>query len=268
MNPVMIITSLRQRRVAILAYCIGGFALVWLYTAIFPSLQSQAQSYNAILKSINPAILKALGVSTTGINNLEGLLATEEFGLTWPLLLIFMMLSLAGTALAGEIEQTTLGLWLSAPVSRMKIYWSKFSAGLISLAAFMTTSVLAVIPLAKLYHTPVSSQHIIALSIVGGLFGLAVFGLAMAISSLVSSKGRVYAVLSALIIVMFVANLVAGLTERFSDLKYISFFYYYNANSLISGAPINRWSLVVFGLVALIGSIAGAVIFSRRNLPI
>jgi len=261
-------TSLREKRVAITAYSLGGLASLWLYVAMWPSLQAQAATYNQLLKSLSPAILKAFGAYSVGLTDFEGLLATKQFGFTWPLLVLFLAVSLGGSYLAGEVDQTTIGLWLAAPVSRLKIFLAKFCAGVAALVVFTLASIPAVIPVAAAYNVHTHTHYIWSLTLVGGLFGLAVFGLSMLASSLFSKKSRVYAVMSSLLLIMFVLNLAAELNDKLTKLKYASFFYYYNSTDLLSGGKINHASLWVFLTVAVLSPVLAALIFSRRDIAI
>lgn len=268
MTLKLIRAALVEKRVSLLAYGLGGLASIWLYLLIYPSLSTQLQSYNQIIKSMSPAVLKAFGISGNGLSSFEGYIGTEQYGFVWPLLLLFLLISFAGTMLAGEIESGTIGLWLAAPISRAEIYWSKFCAGIITLLWFLAASVLAVIPLAGIYHIAVHTGRIVALTVVGGLFGLAVLGLAALFSAIFSAKGKVYATMGVLLIVMYILNILANLTDQLAGLRFGSFFHYYNPSGLLNGGPIDRVGLLVFGITAIVAAVVGAIVFNRRNITI
>lgn len=259
--------TLRQRRIALMAYSLGGLAMIWLYVSIFPSMQAQLGDYTKLIESMPKGLMKAFGAATV-TNNFEGLIGTKLFGFVWPLIMLFMTVSFSCSAIAGEIEKTTMGLWLSSPVSRLKIYWSKYFAILIALVIFVVLTVLAVLPMAGLYNIDVSSKHILLLSVVGSLFALSVIGVTFLVSSLFSEKSRVYAVVGGGLVIMYAINLLAALSDKFANLKYASFFYYYNSDTLLSGGSINYASLFVFGLTAIASVVAGAIIFKRRDISI
>jgi ABC-2 type transport system permease protein len=263
----LISIALRQKRVAILSYCVAGLALIALYVAIYPSLAKQIDSYNEIIKTIPPALMKVFGASQTA-TNFERLAGVKQYGFTWPLIMLFLVVSLAGSSLAGEIERGTLGLWLSAPVSRVRVYWAKYAAAVLALVAFVAASILVVIPMTAAANITVNNTHFLELAAIGLGFGLAVLSFAFMLSASFSDKGSVYAITTAVLLVMYVANIVASLVSSLDGLKYLSFFYYYNAADLLSGLAFNPWSLVVFGATTLICAILGALIFNRRDISI
>ena len=259
--------TLKQKRVALIAYCLGGFAMIWLYVSIYPSMQAQIGDYTKLINSLPKGLMKAFGAEIV-TNNFEGIIGTKLFGFIWPLIMLFLTISFSCTSIAGEIEKTTMGLWLSAPVSRLKVYWSKYIAVLVALTLFMFLTVLAVLPMAGAYNIDVSSKHILLLSLVGGLFALAIIGVTFLVSSIFSEKSRVYAVVGGGLVIMYALNLLASLSDTFSNFKYVTLFYYYNSDVLLSGGSINIVSLLVFGLTAVIGVVAGAIIFNRRDISI
>lgn len=112
--------EISERRVSLIIYCLVGALNVWLYVSIFPSLQAQAKDLGKILDAMPKEVLKAFGAEGTGLENVESLLATKQFGLVWPLLTIILMLNRAANALAGEIENGTLGTLLASPLGALR----------------------------------------------------------------------------------------------------------------------------------------------------
>jgi hypothetical protein len=103
-------------------------------------------------------------------------------------------------------------------------------------------------------------------AIVGLLFGLAVFSLAMLVSALFSEKGHVSMVMGGLLVLMYVLNLVAALKDSLADLKYLSFFHYFDAQSALTNGELNLASVWVFGAVIVISTVMGAVVWKRRDV--
>lgn len=268
MSPRLIATALRQKRVAVVSYCVAGLLIIWMYLAIYPSMAAQIDSYNELLKSFPPALMKVFGAGNLMATNFEGLVGTKQYGFMWPAMLLFLAVSLAGSALAGEIERATIGLWLATPVSRARIYWSKYSAGVIGITAFVLLTALSVIPLTAVSNIAITPSHFAQLALIGGMFGLAVYSFAMLLSAIFSDRGRVYVIATVVILGMYVANVASELLEQLDGLKYLSFFYYYNVNELLSNAGINQWSLPVFAGATILCAVLGSVVFKRRDISI
>lgn len=264
----LVMAALKQHWIATTAYCLSGAAIIWMYVAIYPSLAAQAASYNQLMASLPQSVLKAFGAGGLTGNNFEALIGIKQYGLVWPLMLFFMVISQIGSSITGEIEKGTIGLWLSAPVSRLQTYWSKYIAVMLALLVFILFSVVAVIPIANLSNVAVTNSNIWALTLIGGLTGLAVLGFTSLVASMMSEKSHTYMIVSVVLLGMYIMNIVAELYPTLGWLRYGSVFYYYNINAILTSGPISHVSIAVLGSVAIFGSLLGAFIFKKRDITI
>jgi ABC-2 type transport system permease protein len=267
-NLRLILTALRQKRVSVAAYSVAGLASVVLYVAMFPSLQDQSAAYEEILKTMPPAMLKAFGIEGAGLGGVIDFLASKHFGLVWPLMLVFLAVSQAGWLLAGEVEKGTMSLWLSAPVSRARVFWTRYAAGVIGQAIFIALSVLTVIPVAQAFNLTLKIWPVIEFSLAAGLFGLAVFGLTLVASAIFSDKGKVYGLASGTLLVMYVINLVAQLNDNLADLKYLSLFHYLDVAGILAGHGVGMASWLVLGAAAVVGTALAVSLFVKRDVSV
>ncbi len=264
----LIAKELRERRTSLIVYSLVGIGCVWLYVSIFPSLQGQAKELSKAYASMPKEVLKAFGAEGTGLNTVESLLATKQFGLVWPILAILIMLNRSANYLAGEIENGTLGTLLTQPLSRSRIYLAKYLSGVYTLLIFVICSVLINIPIISAYKLDFSVSYELLFAIVCTLFGLAVLGVGMLVSALATERSKVYGMIGGGIMIMFILNLVSGLKPALDNLKYGSIFYYYNANDIIVNHHINQVSIALFAGIAITGFIAGLIAFNRRDIRI
>jgi len=268
MTSAMIWKEVKDRRVSLVAYTVAGMGLVLMYVALYPSLQGQAATYAKLMESLPKGFAEAFGVDANFLATLEGYIASEMFSFMWPLLAIFYMVSRAGGAIAGEIEKGTIGTLLSQPVTRSSIYWAKVYAAIISLLIFTFATILTTIPFALLFKLKVDTLNYFTLTIVGLLFGLAVYGFAIMLSSLSSDKTKVYGITGGLLFSMYVADVVSALTQNLSWLKYTSIFYYFDAPAALVHGHINNLSILLFIVSAIVFLIIGRVIFTKRDISI
>jgi len=260
--------EIKDRRVSLVSYTLAGIGLVLLYVALYPSLQEQAQTYTKLMDSLPKGFSQAFGIDTNFLASLQGYIASEMFSFMWPILTIFFMVSRAGSGIAGEIEKGTIGTLLSQPVSRTRLYWAKANAAILSLLAFVLTTVLCTIPFAWLFRINIDVINYFALVLVGLLFGLAIYSVALMISATSSDKTKVYAITGGLLFMMYAANIIAGLRQNLNWLKYISAFHYYDAPAALIHNHINGLGIVLFAAVALVCLLIGQLIFVRRDISI
>jgi len=260
--------ALKDRRISLFVYCLTIIGFIWMYITIYPTIQQQSANLEALLKFYPESLMKAFNVDIATYTTVEGYFSAELFSFIWPLFVIFISVGFAGAAIAGEIEKSTIEVLLSQPISRLKIFFSKYLAGLFTLVAFIIASTLTIGPILSAYNISYRFASFTTIAILGFIFGLAVFSIAMFLSAIFSDKGKVYFISGGLLVVMYVLNVIASLKENLSDLKYFSFFYYFNANKALIYQQIDHWAYWVFLGVAIIFTISAAVWFSKRDISI
>lgn len=258
----------KDRWIALLSYLLGSVGLVFLYVALLPMVQESQVQVQEVLKSMPEGLLKAFGIVGVDLNSLEALLAMKHFNLVWPALLIFLLVSFAGGVIAGEIENRTIEITLASAKSRTKIFLGKYLSGIIYMAIFVVVSVLSAIPIAKFYGYDYSAHNYYTLMYLSLGLGFAVYGISFLLSSIFSSRSRVYAVSGLLYIAMYVLFIVVELNQSLENLKYLSFFYYYGVNDALIFDKLSSTSMIVFILCGLIPSIAALQIFNKRDISV
>jgi ABC-2 type transport system permease protein len=262
----MFFRIIKDRWLLILIYIIAAIAFLSMYVGLFPSFSSQMDSMKEMLKSYPESFLKAFGFDINNFTTLEGFLATEEYSLMWPILSLFMVIGFAGAALAGEIEKGTMEILLSQPISRLKIYFSRYIAGLLMIIVYVGVTIYAIIPLANMFNVSYVSGGYTKLFYLGLMFMTAVFSFAYMLSAIFSDRGKVYFITGGMLVLMYVANILSAIKDSLENLKFASFFYYYSPSKALVYHEIDKWSFWVFAGVTIVCLIIGAIIYSRRDI--
>jgi len=260
--------TLKDRRTLLVIYCVSSITLLWMYIAFFPGFKEQSSSIEQLMKSYPESMMKAFNVDIKSFTTLEGYLSTEQFSFIWPLLMMFMTLGYSGYALASEIEKGTIEILISQPISRLKLFFGRYFAGLLMIIVFTFFSIYAAIPLARVYNIDFNAHNFLTVSILSFLFAWAIYSIGMFFSAVFSGIGRVYFISGGILVLMYVLNIVSALRDNLSDLRYASFFYYFNPQKALVYNQIDNWSYFVFIGVAVVMTIAGAIWFSRRDIAV
>lgn len=264
----LIIRTIRNRRIMLISYVAANVLLIFLYVGLFPTVQTQVGSYESLIKAYPESLMKVFNIDFSSFTSIEGFLGVEQFSITWPILALFFVVSIAGSTLVGEIEKGTMALLLAQPISRLKIFFAKYLASLIQLAVFILFSVLAAVPIARLMHQQASWGHFGIMALLAFLFGWASVSVAFVFSAFFSEKGRVYALVGGIFVLMYVLNIIATLKESFVDLKYASFFYYFNQSDALLHGTISGQAVLVFLGVAIVGTALAAWRFIKRDVSV
>jgi len=259
---------IKERKYSLLIYSLAAVLFLWMYVGMFPSIQKQSENLMKLMEGYPESLKKAFDIETMDFTHLENFVAMEQFSFVWPLMLLFLLISLAGGAIAGEIEKGTIEVLLSNPVSRFQIFWGKYLAGIFSLLVFDFFSVFAIVPLAEGYHLEYKLPNFATIFLLGFIFGLAVFSLAMLFSVIFSDKGKVYFLSGGILVLMYVLKIIASLKENLSDLRYFSFFHYFDAPRALNHQEIDQWAFVVFLGVTLLSIVLALVILQKRDVAV
>ncbi len=257
---------LKERRIILLTYSLSGAILIWMFAAFFPAIEEQASSFEELAKVYPEGIMKAFNIDINSFTTIEGFLAGEQFSFTWPIMLMFMLIGYAGSAFAGDIERGTIEITLSQPISRLKIFLGRYFAGLFMLIIFVILSILSAIPIISAYGFDYSPENVVTLAILGFMFGLAIYSFSMLVSVIFSDKGKAFFISGIVIVGMYILNIIASIKENLVDLKYGSFFYYFNQNKALIYNEIDDLAYWVFLGVTLFSFVMAAIWFSRRDI--
>lgn len=258
--------AIKDRRILLLIYILSSIVLLWMYIALFPAFKDQSASLEQLIKNYPESFLKAFNFDIKSFTTVEGYLATEQFSFVWPMMMIFMMVGYAGSALAGEIEKGTIEVLLAQPIARAKVFLSRYLAGFMMLVVFVIFSVFSALPLSRAYDINFTSENFVTMAILSLLFGSSVYSIGFFLSSIFSDRGKVFFISGGILVAMYVLNILAAIKESLADLKYVSFFYYFNPSKALIYNQIDPWAYLVFLGAALVLTFAGLIIFMRRDV--
>ncbi|HBG81671.1 TPA: hypothetical protein DDW69_02400 [candidate division CPR2 bacterium] len=262
--------TIKNKRIAITAFAVSAVGFALMYVALFPSIQKSSEQLIQAMEAYPESMMKAFGVDSvqTMLSSLEGFIATEFFSFIWPIMAVILACSLPGTAIAGEIEKGTIEIVLSQPVSRAKIFFGKYLAGVFGMLIFSVIPIISIVPIAAFFGIDYNLNSYFVASFLSFIFGLAVLSIASFFASIFSDKGKVYFLTGGILILMYVLNIVANLKDNLKDLHYASFFYYYNATGALVHTQIDKLAYPVFLGTALLFTLLGLFWFTKRDIAV
>lgn len=260
--------ELKERKTSLFIYVMVALMLTWIYLILFPTVKEQAQNLNKLVETFPDALKKAFKIEGGGFSTLEAFLSYELFSLMWPLLAIMLALSRAGNAIAGEIERNTIGTLLAQPLSRTKIFMSKYYSGAIGLGAFIVASTLSPIPMAWAYGYPISPKSFLLTTVLCTLFALSILSVGMLCSAIVSDRSKVYGITGGTVFFMYVVNIISGIKPSLDKLKYISVFHYFDPANVLIHSHLSLDTCLLFGAVSVIGIVGGLIVFNKKDISI
>lgn len=262
----ILLRTIRDRWKMLLAVTFIGVGTMLMYVSLFPSYQKILSTNQQLYQQMPEALKKAFNIESFSFDTLEKFLNIEMYSLFWLVLTIILTLSLSGSSLAGEVERETTTLTAAQPVSRSTVYVSKFLASAKIFTAFNVIVNASVFPLAAAFHVTIQARNFLTVGVMCELFGLALLGLAFAVSSFMSDKGKVYMTLGGVILVMYVLNIVSAIQPSIENLKYASISHYFDPNTFLVKGQYNLTATLVFSGLLVVGFAVGWWRWGERDL--
>jgi len=262
----LILRTLKDRKWTIIIYCLAVVLFLWMYIALFPSIVESFDSLKGYLANFPEGIMKAFGIDAESFVTFEGYIGSEQFTFIWPIMIIALSTSLSGQLLAGEVEKGTAEFLLAQPLSRIKLFFSKYLAGIIGIAIFVFVSILSVFPWVRIYNIVVKSDNFWILSLLGFSFALAVYSLSILFSAIFSEKGKANFAPVGILILMYVINMISSIQPNLEKIKYVSFFYYFNPSNALIHGNIDPLAWVVFLGSFLVFTSLAVYLFNKKDI--
>lgn len=248
-------------------FCIMGILLIWLYFLFFPLIVQQSENIRGFMESLPTVMLKAFGIEDLNtFFNIEGFLTYKHYNATLPLLIIFFMVSLAGSSLSGEIERGTIETPLACPVSRIRMFFGVYAAGMVALLIFTICAVFSVVPAGAFLRIDYLFGFHLLIALTSFFFGWSVLSIAMLISALCSEVRKSYMIVGGILFVTYILYLISITIGSLGWLRYFSLFGYYDPNSILLTSKIDYSSIYILSAISIICTFLGAYHFNKRDI--
>jgi ABC-2 type transport system permease protein len=264
----LILKTISLKKVSVIWYTISSVIFGWMFVALYPSFSEGAADFEELIKAYPEEFLQAFNITSISTGTLEDFFAFEHIAILWPLLAIFLVVSLAGSLITKEIEKGTIEILLSRPISRIRLYLARYFGALLSFIFFTVLSFVVLPVFAELYDVAYRIEHYSVTAFGALLFGATILSVSFMVASFFSERNRTYIVLGGGLFIMYFANIVTNFNESLENLKYISFFHYFDAEMLMVRAEIDQLSMWVFLGVTVLSTCIGLYYFNKRDIAV
>jgi len=260
---VMIRTIINARTPLGLA-CFYGVLIVLLIAALYPTI-AKANLGSYVSSSLLSGIL---GAHITNLSGFTTFLAVEVYSTIYGLLFGGFLAWIAGAALPVTIENGTLDLALSRPISRTRYYLESWLGVLICGAIIGLVVVFAVwIDTFIVKNAGIDWHWLWITQLVQWAFFFFAAGLGMLLGSFINASRAAGGATLGLIVLGYLMNTFGGLSDQFNWLLKAGPFYYAPAINPLVFHQLTWWYPWVLVIAGLVCGVAGLVIFNKRDLP-
>lgn len=254
---------LRDQRRPLLLWGMAVAGVTAMYVGFWPAMGEGAE-IEAFIQNMPEALVQALGYDQ--IATPAGYLRSTIYGLLAPVLLLVFTIGAGARMIAGQEEDGTLELELTAPVARRHVFVERVLAMWVNVIAFVAVVTAVTLGLVAALDIQVGITGILTAG--AGLLLLVLgFGtLAMAVGAATGRRTYALAAGAGSAFVSFIFDAIGPAIGADWMTAMSPFSWYIGVNPLVEGI-----SLTHVGLLAALPLLAGALglaIFDRRDLMV
>lgn len=257
------IREMKANRKPLILWCIAVISMIGASMGKFVVFSTSGQSINDIMGIYPKSLLNMLGISSFDLS--------KAIGFYGVLFLYLILISTVHAVMLGsniiskeENDKTTEFLFVK-PVSRNKIITSKLLAALLNIIILnIVTLISSYLVVNHFNESDAIFGYIIMLML--GMFILQL--IFMCIGSFLASSSKkpnnTTSTATGILLITFMLSMIINMNSKLENLKYITPFQYFKAESIILGDGID--SVFVILSIAIIGlSLAGTYSFYKNR---
>ena len=256
--------NMKIKSIVIWSLSLAGFMI--FYMAFFPTMIKDSTALDSIMSSMPKELLQALGLREgLSISTLIG-----YFTLTFTLIQLAIAIQSANygfSILTEEERDLTADFLMTKPISRSKVYFSKFIAAFLSLIiTAIMVSIGSFIAL-ELFNAGQNydTLNVLKLLITIPIFQLVFLSMGMLISLFFKKVRSVLSLSMGLAIGLYVINSVRGIVDS-KILGYFSPYYYFEPGIILKNGEYD-WILLFLGFGIITISLIGSyIIYNKRDI--
>ena len=220
----------------------------------------------------NPVIKAFAGNIGAEMYSIKGFLGMELFSSLTIYFIIYFIIQYAG-AFSAEVENKTIDIILSTPISRRRFFTSRYLSWvamdlvmIVSWIIFIYVSVLALGSIFGFGEADVPLVDIVRAMVLFLPFMLSAQGFCMLLSVIVRDSRKAYGISFGIYFGMYFLYILSQLGEKLNFVKYLSIFHYWNYKSIFVDGIISWGHIALLIIFSAVLFIAGMVTFERKDL--
>ena len=250
-----------ERRLGMVGWILGGFAIAGVLVALYPIIRDSADLVE-LIEQLPEQFIAIAGIDPEIFTTGYGFLQAQMYSLLGPLLVLILAIGFGSSATAAEESNGTADLLLATPVTRSRVVVDK-SLAMVTLVAVLVLTFTVVVLIGNL----VVDLQMSIRGVVGGNVGLLLLGLffgslAMMISTWSGKRALGTSIAGGIAALTYLLDSFGPLVEGLETVQPFLPFYWYATGSPLLNGP-TWWHLLLLGGAVLFTGTAVAMFRSR-----
>lgn len=249
-------------------FAFGLSVMTALMVAFYPTVRESSEDLEDAYSGLPEGLLEAFGMGATlDLSSYSTFMNAEMLGLVFPITAGVFTVMQGAAAVAREVESGSISLWLSIPAERWRLLLGKIAA-LLAGSIFISGATALVVGVGSVIvdgDVTLAATFSIFVVLLG--YTVATGGIAIACSSFANERGRAGAYAASILLACYMLKLIAGFSETFDWLRYLSIFTAYQSLPALQDGTVPAATAILY-LVGIATAALGLIIFQRRDIVI
>jgi hypothetical protein len=257
---------LELRRGRSLVLWIGLLAALYAggITAFYPTVIENAGRFAEMMEVYPRELMAAFGIEG-GLGDPGTFLNAYVFQFLWPLAAAIVGI-LLGTRIGVDAERGFLDIPLSTRLPRLRYLVATVAAHVVGIAVLAAVTVGAIWVVDLVIEPDFMIDRVVLAGVHALTLGLAIAAVTTLLAVVFLDRGRAGGLAAGILIVMYLANVLAKLTPDVEWLARLSAFDYFDVKELIDTGSYPIGDSALFLAVAIGGWVLAMLAFRRRDL--
>lgn len=259
--------DLRRNR-ALLVW-LGAVGAVYAATMafVYPLMKENTALVDQYMEIMPKEFLTAFGM--TGSLADPGVFFTTYIGsYLWPILGAIAAIITATRPIAADLDRGFLELPLSTPMPRVRYLAVAIVGQVLVMVALAVLMIGGIVVAGAAVDAGFDAGRFFLTAPLAIAFGCAMAGVATLLAVLTLSRGITAGIAMAILVAMYLGNIVAQIDTRFEWLATISAFHYFDATPIIDDGAFPWGAFALYVAVGAAGWIVALLLFRRRDLAV
>jgi len=243
-------------------------AIIILFQAMFAGIADTYTKNEQLLETLSSmpqGLLEGFGIRVELMSSFEGWMSGEPY--TFYILLLGAFAAIwASVSIAKERDQQTAEALFALPYSRQAVYASKAAAQWLQVTAIAVLSFLVVLTTGAATTDVEHPGVILGLIAAGYLITLSFMGIGYVITIFLKSERAALSLGIGIVLVSFLLNLVAGMSEQLDRMADLSLFTAFSTEHIVTKHSLTAGGVIVTLGIYVCGIALGAAIFKRQDI--
>jgi len=241
--------------------------LAVMVISIYPTIK-ESTGLQEYIHSLPEAFISVFGRSGLDITMLEGYLNMELYQWGWVLLLGVYFAFVSSSLISKEIEDKTIDMLLSNPVSRGRILLEKFLGLVPSIILINIITPLAILGCATYINETIDTTYLFYTHFASIPYLFAACALGLLFSVIFDEARRANTLAIGTVFAMYIIEALSLLSEKYSAIGKISLSHYYDPGKTLIEHDVDITGIAILFFITVVLLAAAVIYFQKRDIAI